>query len=141
MGWLNRYRYPNTRQYLRLSAPWPVRIDRRAGPVERRTEPSEDRRIGITKDISAGGIGVAVKELIPVGSPILVEIYVPPLNRTLLAKGQVVRVNGHRNQFDLGVRFVEIDPEDRAALNEVVLQFYTPRQQARHQGSWRRKAA
>ncbi len=141
MGWLNRYRYPNTRQYLRLSAPWPIRIERRSGPSERRDQPSEDRRISITKDVSAGGIGLAVKEIVPVGSPIYVEIFIPPLNRTICAKGQVVRVNAQRNNFDLGIRFVQIDPEERTALNEAILQFYTPEQQARHQGTWRRKVA
>ena len=139
MGWPNQYRYPNTRQYLRLAAPWPIRIERRADHSDRRIEPSDDRRVSITKDISAGGLGCAVRELIPVGSPIYVEIYVPPLNRTVCAKGQVVRVAAQRNQFDLGIRFLQIDPKDKQELNEAILQFYSPKEQARHQGTWRRK--
>lgn len=93
----------------------------------------------MARDVSAGGIGLVVKEMIPLGSPVHVEIHIPSFNRTILAEGKVARIGGHRDGFELGVRFMEIDPEDRAVLNEVVERLSTVRQKVRQWKPWWRQ--
>ena len=90
----------------------------------------------MARDVSAGGIGLVIKEMIPVGSPVSVEIHIPPLNRTISAEGKVARIGGHPDGFELGVRFMEIDPEDRTVLNEVVERLSTVRQKVRQWKPW-----
>ena len=142
---LRQYRYTNTRQYLRLPASWPVKC-------KPRTEGSSPL-VSQTKDISAGGVRVisprntgsgGVTLVFPqsfsVGTLLDLEIYVLPLSRTVKAGGQVVRaipVSGGR--FELGIRFIEINPKDQADLNEAVERLSTRRERRRFGLSWWRK--
>ncbi len=129
--WLRKaYRCHNTRQYLRLQAAWPLKWRTRAG---------RDRQVTMAKDVSAGGIGLVVREMIPVGSPVSVEIHIPQINRTISAEGKVARIGEHRDGFELGIRFMEIDPEDRTVLNEVVERLSTVRQKVRQWKPWWRQ--
>lgn len=136
--WLRgkRYKYENTRQYLRIPASWPIKWE------EERTQ-AEMPRLTSTKDVSAGGVRVEVREMIPVGSRIRVEVHVPPLQRSIGAQAQVVRcllVKG--GSFELGIRFVQIDPQDQAALNEAIRRFTNPQEIAKQEKrSWWRKAS
>ncbi len=130
-NFFKRYKYANTRQFLRIQAPWPLKY-------QLSTE-ADNPRVTLAKDVSAGGLGVVVQERIPVGSQIQVEIHVPPLSRTLSAEGQVVRTGAQGDSFELGVRFVQMNPEDRQALDEAIEKFYSPKERARQQGTrWRR---
>ena len=82
-----------------------------------------------------------MREMLPVGSRIQVEIHVPPLGRSILAEGAVVRcVAAPGGGFDLGIRFDRIDPKDQNDFNEAIERFYSPRQRDRQRGGtwWRR---
>lgn len=102
-----------TRRYLRLPAPWPVKIEPGAAPG--------DLHVTTTRNVSSGGTAVVVQKKVPVGTPLSVEIYVPWLDRTVRAAGQVVRCLPVRgNRFELGIHFVKIGSEDRAILIKAV---------------------
>jgi len=126
-----KYKYDNTRRHLRLPAAWPIKCE----PL-----PTEEKRpLLSTKDVSAGGVAVVLRGMIPVGTHLRIEIHVPPLSRTLSAEGQVVRTGAQGDSFELGVRFVQMNPEDRQALDEAIEKFYSPKERARQQGTrWRR---
>ena len=133
--WLKGYKYSNTRNYLRLPAPWPIRCRPLSGG-------SEKTQVTSVSDVSAGGVSLTVNEPLPVGSRLHVEIHVPPLNRSLHAEGSVVRCASTRtgNRFELGIRFDRIDPLERIALNDAVERFYSPRDLAHQHGRiWRRR--
>jgi len=128
-----RYKYQNTRQYLRLPISWPVKCE----PTTQQAQ--EGRHVTATQDVSAGGMRMVVREEVPVDSEVILEIHVPPLERTIQAVGKVLRCQPSRRGFELGVRFERIDPRDQVALNEAVEQFYSPRKRVRHQQSWWRR--
>lgn len=127
------YKYTNTRQFVRLPAAWPIKC-------EPQTE-GDGRHVTHTANVSAGGVAVTVREMIPVGCRIHLEVHVPPLNRSIQAEGKVVRCLLMRGgSFDLGIQFDQIAPEDQKVLNEAIESFYNPHQRARQQGAawWRR---
>ena len=126
------YKYSNTRQYVRLPAAWPVKCQW--------GQPSGNLKITETTDVSAGGVALLVPEPVPVGSSIRLQVHVPPLNRTVEAEGRVLRCQSTgRGNYELGIRFLRIDPKDQADLNEAVRKFYSPGQRQRQQGGnwWR----
>ncbi|MBI3956517.1 MAG: PilZ domain-containing protein [Candidatus Kerfeldbacteria bacterium] len=131
--WFNRYRYANTRQFPRLPTSWPIRYKVRTA--------AENQRVTATKDVSAGGVGMWAQEMIPVGAIVQMEIHILPLKRSIEAQAQVVRCRplkgGH---FDLGIKFLVINPQDQADLADAVQRSLSPRRRARHAGSWWRKA-
>ena len=132
--WLKKsYRYENTRRYPRLPAAWPIRCTPEAAPPG-------NPHVTATRDVSAGGVAMVAREMVPVGSRIRIEIHALPLNRTLAAHGQVVRcLPMRRGGFDLGIRFLEIDPRDRADLNGAIETLLGPRSRAKQGKSWWRR--
>ncbi len=131
--WSKKSKYENTRQSLRLPAAWPIKCEPQTA--------GDGRHVVSTRDISAGGVAVIVREMIPVGSRIRLEILVPPINRAIQAEGQVLRcLPDRRGGFELGIRFTTIAPEDQAALNEAIERFYNDRKKSRQQrGTWWRR--
>lgn len=132
-AWSKGYKYANTRRYIRLPAAWPIKC-----------EPETDgssRHVTHTADVSAGGVSVTVREMIPVGGRIRMEIHIPPLDRSIQVQGKVVRCLPARGGgFSLGVQFEQITSEDQKALHETIDRFYNPRQRARQESSvWWRK--
>lgn len=127
------YKYSNTRQYLRLPAAWPVKCA--VGSA------SSDPRVTETTDVSAGGVAILVPEPVPAGNPIHLEVHAPPLGRTIQAEGTVLRCQpAGQVGYELGIRFVRIDPKDQADLSEAIRTFYNPGQRDRQQGgTWWRK--
>ena len=117
------YQYDNTRQWIRLPAAWPVK----AG-----------FQIAESIDVGAGGISMILPQNVPVGSRLPLEIYTPPLERSVRAEGQVIRsIPSEKTGCTVGVLFVRIDPQDQQALNETVERFYRPRERTRQQkGIW-----
>lgn len=124
------YKYSNTRQYVRLPAAWPVKFDLGAS--------TQELRVTETTDVSAGGVALLVSEPVPIGSTLHLEVHSPPLGRTVQAEGRVLRCQpAGREGYELGIRFVRIDPKDQADLNEAIQKFYSPGQRERQQGgSW-----
>ena len=126
------YRYENTRQYLRIPASWPIKCVPQS--------PGESLNVAATRDVGAGGCAFYSQQCIPVGSQIHLEILVPPLNRSILANGRVVRCMAVRGGgFDLGIQFLRIDPKDQAELNDSIERLSTRGRRARHERSWWRK--
>lgn len=136
LEWLGgkKYKYPNTRQYLRLPASWPIKLE----------ETAEVQRGGIqvaaTRDVSAGGVAIVMRQMVPVGSQISTEIHVPALQRSIRAKGRVVRcLPMHGGGFDVGIQFLEIDPKDRVDLKEAIEKTAPAGARRQEQKNWWRK--
>ncbi len=128
-----KYKYDNTRRHLRLPAAWPIKCE----PL-----PTEEKRpLLSTKDVSAGGVAVVLRGMIPVGTHLRIEIHVPPLGRSIASSAQVVRCTPSGGSFDLGLRFLNIDPKDQQELNAAIEKFYGPGARDRQQSSWWRKIA
>jgi len=111
------YLFPNSRQYIRLPAAWPIKCE---------PQTQEDgKHVVHTRDISAGGVSIEIKEVLPPGTRVHLEILVPPLNRTIQADGKVVRsLSALKGGGSIvGIQFERIDPEDRLALKEAVERF------------------
>ena len=131
-NWFKKYKYENTRRYVRLPASWPIKCVPKAL--------SETREVTRTRDISAGGVAISVKQMVPVGSPIQMEIHIPPLDRSIVAEGQVIRCSAAQGGgFELGIRFINIDPKDRLLLNETIEEIHGPAGRARQNATWWRK--
>lgn len=126
-----KYKYQNTRRYLRLPAPWPIKC-------EPKTE-ANGKHVMRAEDVGAGGVRIVLGQELPAGSRLHLEIHVPPLNRSIRAEGKVVRCLPKERGFELGIRFERIDPRDQAALNEAVERFFSPRQRIRQHRAWRRE--
>ena len=128
------YRYDNTRRYVRLPAAWPIRYEAQA---EGEGAP---RQVTHTADVSAGGVALSVREMLPIGSRIKLEVHVPPLNRSIQAVGKVIRcLPGRQGGYELGIRFEQISPTDQVVLDDAIQRFYSPRQRNRQRGGgwWR----
>lgn len=120
----------NLRAYQRLPAAWPIKCE----PLTS----GDGRHLTSTGNVSAGGVAVTVPQSVAVGSKIRVEIHVTPLRRSIQALGQVTRCtpSATGNRFELGIRFVEIAPSDRIALDAAIEEAYGPPR--RHRPWWRR---
>jgi hypothetical protein len=129
--WGRGYEYENTRQHVRLRAPWPVKCEPRS--------PGAGSYVTTAQDVGAGGIGVILPVALPLGSRLNVELHVTPLDRTIRVEAEVASARPQRGGFYLGIRFIQPDPPLQQVLRETIDQFFPPRKQRRHQGSWWRK--
>ena len=91
-----------------------------------------------TADVSAGGVALSIREMLPVGSRIKLEVHVPPLDRSVQAVGEVIRcLPGRKGGYEIGIRFERIAEADQALLDQAIERFYNPRQRDRHRsGAW-----
>ncbi len=129
-----RYKYENTRRYLRLPAAWPVKCTALSA--------SDGQSVHSTQDVSAGGVSMISREMIPVGSRMQVEIHVPPLNRSISLTVVVVRCLLQKDgRFDLGLRFLDFPENERAQLDQAIARYASIRQKESHQKSWWRKVS
>ena len=126
------YRYDNTRRYVRLPAAWPVRYEAQD------EEAGAPHQVAHTADVSAGGVALSVREMLPIGSRIKLEVLVPPLNRSIQAVGEVIRcLPGRQGGYEIGIRFDQINPTDQVVLDDAIQQFYSPRQRSHQRnGAW-----
>lgn len=134
-GRSKKYKYDNTRRFVRLPAAWPIRYEPEIEGAR--------HQVTHTADVSAGGVAFSIREMLPVGSRIKLEVHVPPLDRSVQAVGEVIRcLPGRKGGYEIGIRFDRIDAADQALLNEAIERFYGPRQRSRqHGGSWWRRFA
>jgi len=79
-----------------------------------------EARITNARDIGAGGIRFWADEKIPERSVLKVSIYLPPLDRTVEALVQVLRVRRVKKStlYSIAVNFLDLRSEDREAVNE-----------------------
>lgn len=128
------YSYDNTRRYVRLPAAWPIKYE----AAEEGSAEVAGKQVSHTADVSAGGVSLNIREMLPVGSRIKLEIHVPPLGRSVQAVGSVIRcAAAKKGGYDIGIRFEQIEKADQIVLDGAIQRFYSPRQRDKHRsGAW-----
>lgn len=131
LNWFHRgqFQAEETREYVRIPAPWPVKVE----PLT----PIDGRQVARTEDVSAGGICVTLPEAIPVGTALRIQIHVPPTDRTIQMEGVGVRCRPLSRGFEVGVRFTRIDPADRAHLRETIETISSSQKDPQKRAWWR----
>ena len=73
----------------------------------------------LTKDVSEGGVRCVSSELFPVSSDLGVEMTLFKGEESLSVKGKAVwfRMIPHSDQFDLGISFLDMSPQDKRRLS------------------------
>ena len=76
----------------------------------------------LSKDVSREGIGFSVNRIMPIGTPLELEVNIPGEIAPIFAGAEVVWVKESvdRGDFDAGVKLVKMDPFDRSRLLEYV---------------------
>ena len=103
----------DTRKHTRGSLALPVMVGDAASKA----------RVGIrfdSADVSGGGAFLRSDMLFEVGELLLLQFSLPD-GRAISARGRVVRSTreGDKNRFSgMGVEFVDLSPEDRAAIDD-----------------------
>ncbi len=84
--------------------------------------PPEEQPIinALTKDISPGGTRIMTKVLLPVSTPLKMEIILSQRRRRIHTKGVVrwTRSVHEEDLFEMGIEFSQISPEDKMLLLE-----------------------
>lgn len=106
-----RIRLRNSRRYKRFRAHFLVKYQ---------LSTKGETRITNAKDVSAGGLCFWSTERILESSLLRVSIYLPPLERTVDALVQVLRVRKVKKVllYSVAVNFLDLDRKDREAINE-----------------------
>jgi c-di-GMP-binding flagellar brake protein YcgR len=89
--------------------------------------PQGKRSPAMTRDLSAGGLRLAVSEPLSVGTLLHLELTLPNV-RAIPFQGEirwsdqdrVSRTTGRQDSYEIGVRIVQILPADREALKQYV---------------------
>ncbi len=105
-----------------------VRLDTRL-EVSYTQLPSGTPRQSTTKDIGGGGICLFAEEVLPAGTRLQVSAKLPDRERPVHFTGEVVWSEAYevigktqrRRAVEIGVRFVEIAPQDRDAIMQHVI--------------------
>ena len=130
--WFKRYSYDNTRRYKRLPAAWPVKY--MVVPL------AEGPYLLNTKDISAGGVSMISQKMMTPGAMLEMEILITPIKKTIKAVGKILRcIEKRKGEFELGVQFEEIDPEEQVLLDQAIETFYRSKDSAPRRERWWRK--
>ena len=81
---------------------------------------SQEPRVTNVQDISAGGLRFWTTDPIPESSVLNIHIYLPPLNRTVEAVAQVLRVRKAKDSplYYVGTCFLDLKKQDREAINQ-----------------------
>lgn len=127
----DRYQYQDTRQWVRLPVDWYIKytVAGQGGP----------ETLAVARDASAGGLRVATKERIAVGTSLSLKINAPVLGRTLTAIGRVIRVRETAPQlFEWGIEFEQINDQDRAEFNDRI-EALSHQWRARQRRAWWRR--
>ncbi|MBI4597973.1 MAG: PilZ domain-containing protein [Candidatus Omnitrophica bacterium] len=84
----------------------------------------------LTKDVSAGGVRCVSPQLFPISSDLGVEMTLFKGEESLSVKGKAVwfRMLPHSDQFDLGISFLELSPQDKRRLSAYLGRFTEPRE-------------
>ena len=73
----------------------------------------------LSGDVSEGGIRLTVNEIIPVGTTLDLEVFLPDESKITAVKGRVARVNliPYSDRFQIGIQF---DPESNSSKLEIL---------------------
>ncbi len=93
-------------------------------PIEFRVFPSDHKGTypGILTQLSPGGLGHKTFTPIQVGSSMFLTIKLPHFKINMI-EGKVARVEGKGGSFMVGIHFTQINPDDRALLSRMSLDF------------------
>ena len=74
----------------------------------------------LTKDISSGGIKILTDKMLPVDTPLQIELTLTKLRKLVTVKGKVRWVNRLYDDdvFEMGIEFIDTPPEDVILLLE-----------------------
>lgn len=105
-----------------------VRLDTRL-EISYAVLPTEKAKRALTKDIGGGGICLFAEKPLPAGTRLQVAMTLPgreePVNFTAevvwCEQYEVIGKGEHRRAVELGVRFMEIAPQDRDAIMQHVI--------------------
>ena len=114
-----------------------VRLDTRL-PMTYQVLPSSRSVQVVAKDISGGGVCVFLKDVLPKGTHLQIEITLPDRNRSITFTGevawceeyQIIGKSRQERSVEAGVRFLQIDPRDQHAIMEYVILSLQPNRQA-----------
>ncbi len=74
-----------------------------------------------TKNLSAGGVLLSMTDREEVGSSIIMKFKLPDYDERILTRAQIVRVDKVASEdFDIGVKFLNIREKDKEAIQELV---------------------
>lgn len=101
------------RKFMRFSASVDVRYSAPGMAIEGSS---------LSKDVSREGMGFPVNRIMPIGTPLDLEINIPGEIAPIFAGAEVawVKRSSERGNFDAGVKVVKMDLFDRSRLLEYV---------------------
>lgn len=106
-----KIRLRNSRRFKRIRASFLVQYQRirQGGP-----------RVTSTRDISAGGVHFWTLEPLPESSVLDISVYIPALERSVEALGEVLRVRKTKEglAWYVAVCFLDLNEVDRGAIEE-----------------------
>jgi len=104
----------NARKYKRLKAYYLVQYE-----VDSK---GSKPKINNVRDISAGGLKFISDEAVPERAGIKLRVLMPSLEKTLVARAQILRVRRvpHAVNYTVAVKFTEISQDDQKALNDFI---------------------
>ena len=78
--------------------------------------------LSLSKDVSREGMGFPVNRMMPIGTPLELELNIPGKIAPVFARAEVAWVKelAERADFDAGVKVLKVDPFDRSRLLEYV---------------------
>ena len=100
---------PDKRRTPRLAIGFKVKVDTKMGTFN-----------GVGRDLSEGGIGVYLRKLPPIGSPVEVRFQLPDRDHVIEVTGEVMyHRRGEPGVHDdwMGVRFLRMDAASQAVLH------------------------
>lgn len=104
----------NTRQFKRLNVFYLVKY--------RVSGSKEEPQMANVKNVSAGGLKILTKEILPEKETLELTILIPHLKHTIEAKGVALRVRkaDDSGTFAVAVQFTDISANDQNALNHFI---------------------
>lgn len=88
--------------------------------------------IDFTRDLSAGGVFLRAERPFPIGTRLSLTFGLPGRQRRVRAMGEVVRIvwggkdHGQNVPRGMALRFVDLSPQDREAIEDLVREAATP---------------
>ena len=105
--------YPEQRAFPRIPVYWPVRVQRPGAPIIIET---------LTKDLSLGGLRCLSPTVLPVSTPVDVELNLAKGQEPLRAQGRSVwfRTIPESDQFEIGIIFQGLSQINKRRLSACI---------------------
>jgi hypothetical protein len=111
---IEAYQHPQKREHFRIDVDVPVKYWYLTGDEEPKPLPALRK----TVNLSGGGVMIGVSTPVSTGQKLGLELILPgPPRETIRCVGRVVRIiQRGENDLDVGLHFVEIDPDDQESI-------------------------